>query len=540
MIALILGGVFLLSVCIVVHELGHMWMGRLVGVRAEVFSFGYGRGIWKKKIGETTYQITAIPLGGYVKFYGDDMQDPDQKVPGGFFSAPPLVRIIPVLGGPLFNLILGFLIFLGLSAFSGLPPAKVQLWEELGTQSPAYKAGLQNGDLIVAIDGQPVKSFQDIQKTVMLSGGRDLNVQFLRNGETMQTVLKPDVDSAGRGSVGLRVPGERYIEVNFPFLDAWKWRIARAFGMEEPGDPALRAMQYLEDGDVILAVQGQRVSDALQLQNLLGQYHGQEVDILVKRQTMPWLAPWFTEEVTVKVPTRGEYRVELTNLVDSRYGREVGDFSLYSQVPEHQRALTDMKVAGQPAGSFPYLYDRFPSARRVSVTLGSGPQARQYEATVQSRKIGLIGFRPDRVVEAEYTTASVGAADIFRDAVQSTVDNIMIYPAFIGQLISGRISFIDNTMGPVGMFAAAGVVIKSDLRDYFQLMASISIALMIMNLLPFPVVDGGHIVFFLIEAILGRPLSPRVLEGFFRFGFLTLVLFGLFVTYRDLLFVVKL
>lgn len=540
MIALILGGIFLLGVCIVIHELGHMWMGRLVGVRAEIFSFGYGRGIWKKKIGDTTYQITAIPLGGYVKFYGDDMQDADNKVPGGFFSAPPLLRIIPVLGGPLFNLILGFFIFLGLSAFSGLPPAKVQLWEEMGTQSPAYRAGLANGDSIVSIDGRPIQSFQDIQKTVMLSGGKDLTVIYERAGERKETVVKPDLDSAGRGSVGLRVPGERFIEVDFPFADAWMARIMKLFGQPVNADSSLRALAYLDDGDVILSVQGERVSDPLALQELLGRHHGQEVEIKVRRQSLPWLAPWFTEETTVTVPTKGEYRLELTNIVDTKYGKPIGDFSLVSQSPEHQRALGDLSVGGEPAGSFEYLYGRFSDGSRVPVITGRGDQAKHYEANVQARKTGLIGFRPGSLVMAEYSTASVGASQIVGNAFQSTVDNIMIYPEFVSRLVSGRISFIENTMGPVGMFAVAGVVIKTDLRDYFQLMASISIALMVMNLLPFPVVDGGHIVFFLIEAILKRPLSPAILEGFYRFGFLTLVAFGLFVMYRDLLFVVKL
>ena len=82
---LILGGAFMLGICIFIHELGHYLCGLLVGVKAEIFSIGYGKGIWKKKIGVTTWQITAFPFGGYVKFYGDDFQDPEsQKVSGGF------------------------------------------------------------------------------------------------------------------------------------------------------------------------------------------------------------------------------------------------------------------------------------------------------------------------------------------------------------------------------------------------------------------------------------------------------------------------
>lgn len=70
MLILFIGGVLLLGITIVIHELGHLLLGRLVGIKAEIFSIGYGKGIWKKKIGDTIFQITPFPLGGYVKFYG--------------------------------------------------------------------------------------------------------------------------------------------------------------------------------------------------------------------------------------------------------------------------------------------------------------------------------------------------------------------------------------------------------------------------------------------------------------------------------------
>ncbi|MBW7856925.1 MAG: site-2 protease family protein [Leptonema sp. (in: Bacteria)] len=540
MIALILGGVFLLGVCIVIHEMGHMLMGRLVGVRAEIFSFGYGKGIWKKKVGDTTYQITAIPLGGYVKFYGDDITDPDSKVPGGFFSAPPLIRIIPVLGGPLFNLLLGFVVFLGLSAFSGMPPANVQLWEEMGNDSPAYQAGLRNGDRILSIDGREVKTFQDVQQIAALSGGIDLPVVYSRNGKTNETVVHPDVGAGGRGNIGLRLPGERFIEVNFPFGESFKYRLATIFGVRDASQANLRAIDFLQNGDVILAVQGERISDPGQLQEILGRYHGQEIELRLKRQTIPWLAPWFTKEVTVTVPTKGEYRFELTNVIDQKYAASIGDFTLNSYVGEHQRFISDLKIDGKPAASFENLFSRFENKELASLVVGEGGATKEYTAYVQTKKIGTIGFRPGSVINAEYSTVSVGVGEILSNAVRQTVDNIMIYPEFIGRLASGRISFIENTTGPLAMFAIAGVVIKTDIRDYFQLMAAISIALMVMNLLPFPVVDGGHIVFFLIEAIMGKPLSPNVLEAVYRFGFTVLMGFGIFIMYRDFLFIIGL
>ncbi|NCS92215.1 MAG: site-2 protease family protein, partial [Leptospira sp.] len=110
MLILIIGAVMMLAVSIFIHELGHLLCGMLVGVKARIFSMGYGRGIWKKKIGETTYQITAIPLGGYVMFKGDEYGKKLKGEPGELLSTPPLKRMIPVLGGPFANLVLGFLL----------------------------------------------------------------------------------------------------------------------------------------------------------------------------------------------------------------------------------------------------------------------------------------------------------------------------------------------------------------------------------------------------------------------------------------------
>ena len=183
MVITILAGGFMLGVCIIIHELGHLLMGKAVGVKAEIFSVGYGRGIWKKKIGDTTWQITAIPLGGYVKFYGDDY-DEGRDVPGGFFSVPPLKRIVPVLGGPLFNLILGAIIFLGLGMFTAPPSNQVTILEELGVDSPAHQGGLRTGDTVIAIKGEYLDVFSAIEvidlERHIIDGGRKLQLEVGR------------------------------------------------------------------------------------------------------------------------------------------------------------------------------------------------------------------------------------------------------------------------------------------------------------------------------------------------------------------------
>tara|TARA_Y100001937_G_scaffold122287_2_gene182646 strand:- start:195315 stop:196841 length:1527 start_codon:yes stop_codon:yes gene_type:complete len=501
-------------------------MGKAVGVKAEIFSVGYGRGIWKKKIGDTTWQVTAIPLGGYVKFYGDDY-DEGRDVKGGFFSVSPLKRIIPVLGGPLFNLILGLIIFLGLGMFTAPPSNQVTILEELGQDSPAHQGGLRTGDRVVAIKGEPVENFYDIQNKVILSGGKPLPFEVIRDGEKKTLEITPAVDAAGRASIGIRVPGERLLRVDYPFGAVMSYRFDQIFGAAEPPDH-LRALPYLEEGDVILSVEGVTPTSVLDLQRLLGQHSDGTVEVKVRRETASWLAPYFTEETTVQVPVEGEYRVWFRNIKDLKYNAIVPDQQLVSHLPEHQRLLGDLKFGDGPSLSYRSLAERYPEKRRTEITLGS----QKYEADVRGEKIGLMGFRPAQVIEPQ-TGELPAIGEGFMRGLERTYQSIMIYPEFFSQIFAGRVSFIDNAAGPVRMFAYAGAIARSSLTEYFHLMAAISIALMVINLLPFPVVDGGHIVFFLLEAIAGKPLSRNVMEGFYRFGFIVLVSLGLWIMYKD-------
>ncbi|MEQ8353502.1 MAG: site-2 protease family protein [Leptospiraceae bacterium] len=526
MIITILAGVFMLGVCIIIHELGHLLMGKAVGVKAEIFSVGYGRGIWKKKIGDTTWQITGIPLGGYVKFYGDDYEE-GRDVPGGFFSVPPLKRIIPVLGGPLFNLILGAIIFLGLGMFTAPPSNEVTILEELGADSPAYQGGLRTGDRVVAIDGQPVENFYDIQNGVILSGGRPLPFEVLRDGERVNLTITPAVDSAGRASIGIRVPGDRLLRVDYPFGAVMSYRFDEIFGDTQPPDH-LRALPYLEEGDVILSVEGTTPTSVLDLQRLLGQHSDGTVSVKVRRETASWLAPWFTEEVNVQVPVEGEYRVWLRNIKDLKYNSMVPDQQLVSHAPEHQRLLGDLKFGDGPSLSYRSLAQRYSEKQRTDLRVGS----QNYEADVLGEKIGLMGFRPAQVIDPR-TGELPPIGEGVQRGLERTYQAVMLYPEFFSQIFAGRVSFIDNAAGPVRMFAYAGAIARSSLTEYFHLMAAISIALMVINLLPFPMVDGGHIVFFLLEAIAGRPLSRNVMEGIYRFGFIVLVSLGLWIMYKD-------
>lgn len=535
MLVFILGGALVLGLCIFIHELGHYLAGRLVGVKAEIFSVGYGRAIWKKKIGDTTWQITAIPFGGYVLFYGADFTQRDEVTPGGLFSVGPLRRMIPILGGPVFNLILGFLVFLGLHLSSGPIAPRIDFDNTIQERSPAYQAGLRDGDLVLSINGAPVRSFHDIWQNTALSEGRPLDFLVDRNGQQQTITVRPEVSESGVAEVGVRMPGELSLGVNYPNFAVWKYRFQRLFG--EPTLPReLRALPFLHDGDVILAINGEPVRSVRDLQLSLGKHHGETVTVRVRRESLPWLAPWFTHETETRVPSSPEYIVHLRDIVDQKYGAEIYDQSFYSIAQEHQRGLASVRLDGAPAQSFEELARRYPAPTEVDLQLG----AHAYRARVEVEKTGLLGFSPAPMIKGDYLARHESLANVLVFAARDTWSNVMLYPAFFKSLFAGRVSLVDNAAGPIRIFGAAGMITRTDYQNYLTLFGAISIALFVMNLLPFPMLDGGHLVMYLYEAAAGRPAPVQVQEAIFKFGFTVILGFALWIMYRDLLWAIGL
>ena len=156
----ILAGILLLGVCVFFHELGHFVIGKLMGVKPRVFSIGYGRALFFRRRKSTIYQITAIPLGGYVQFYGDDPSNQSRKMrKGDFFSVGPWRRMALAFGGPMFSILLGFIVVFVLLQTGYRPMDNVV---RVDPKSALHKAGLRNGDRITSIDGNVTPSFDRV------------------------------------------------------------------------------------------------------------------------------------------------------------------------------------------------------------------------------------------------------------------------------------------------------------------------------------------------------------------------------------------
>ncbi|AWK61894.1 RIP metalloprotease RseP [Helicobacter cinaedi] len=168
----------ILSFLVFFHELGHFIVARICGVKVEVFSIGFGKKLLSWRFGQTEYALSMIPLGGYVKLKGQDDSNPKLKnyEADSYLSKSPWQRIAILLAGPFFNLFLAFLLYMavGLLGKASLLPVVGEVKENY----PAVKAGIKAGDVIVAINGKEIKTWEELDSMIIESQGElELKIQ---------------------------------------------------------------------------------------------------------------------------------------------------------------------------------------------------------------------------------------------------------------------------------------------------------------------------------------------------------------------------
>ncbi len=193
--------IVVLGILIFFHELGHFLVAKAFNVKVLKFSLGFGGKLIGRKIGETEYLISAVPLGGYVKMLGEDgegEEDPAVIAPGdrerAFSAQQPLKRIAIVAAGPAFNFFLALILF---CAFYLVMGSQVMLPEvgQVREGSPAYKAGMEAGDRIVSVGGRPVDSWSALKRAVESKAGRPLLFRVQREGRTLEMTVVPEIST---------------------------------------------------------------------------------------------------------------------------------------------------------------------------------------------------------------------------------------------------------------------------------------------------------------------------------------------------------
>ncbi|MCI0411071.1 MAG: site-2 protease family protein, partial [Acidobacteria bacterium] len=183
----------LLGPLVLIHELGHFTVAKLLGIKVEVFSIGFGPRLFGIRRGDTDYRLSLLPLGGYVKMLGENPDENLQGDPREFLSRPKRERLAVLFMGPITNILAALIIMAGVYQ-AGIPePAYLSRPAIVGAvdpDSPAAKAGVSTGDRILRFGNHPIKDWNDLQTKVAFSPGQSVSVVLERGGETLAKDLR--------------------------------------------------------------------------------------------------------------------------------------------------------------------------------------------------------------------------------------------------------------------------------------------------------------------------------------------------------------
>ena len=432
-----------LGVLVTFHEFGHFLAARWVGVKVLKFSLGFGPKIFGRTVGETEYLVSAVPLGGYVKLFGEDAAEPiSLKDQQQSFSHQSLShKMLIVAAGPGFNFLLTYLIFtiwlaagspLFVPTFQDITP-KV---EAIKPGSPADFAGFKVGDRILRANEEDITTYGELSEAVQSSRGKRMTIDVLREDKIKTLFITPESQ-----------PNPQKEEETIYLLGIEAY--APIVGEVVPDTPAMEA--GLESGDRVIEIEGATIHTWSQMTEIVRAQPGQPLNLKVKRKNQ-------VVSVTV-TPAPEEIRTE---------GGQV-------------------QVIG---------------------------------------KIGIILSGRSVMSASSILTAPIeGMVATWKWAELTLVG---VYKLLVGEIST------KNLGGPLMIASVSGEHAEQGISNVIFLIAVLSMNLGILNLLPIPILDGGHLFFFTCEAILGRPLGERSREIAQQVGLVLLFSIMIYATWNDI------
>ena len=402
--------IILLGFLILIHEAGHFVVAKLCKVKVNEFAIGFGPAIWKKQGKETKYALRLVPLGGFVSMEGEDERSEDDR---SFSKASIPKRMLIVVAGATVNIVFAIIVYFALISSSGTYVSNVV--DETIDGYAAQQIGLQNGDEIIEIDGEKIRSQKDINKVISNSNGKEVNIKINRNDEILEYNIKPT-----------EVP-------------------VKTTGI------------YLDDEAKIIAVEKGSSSEKAGIQ---------ANDKLIKVNN-------------IEINQDPNKAVEAIN----------------------EKGLNTMLLTVERDG-----------------------QQIQIELTPDYISTFYLGVNLQLASDTFWNRCLNGGMQT-ADFLTSIVDNLK-------QLFTGQVG-VNQMMGPVGI---SEVIAKTDgIREFFQMMALISLSLGVTNLLPIPALDGGKLLILIVEAIRRKPLKQETEINIQLLGFSILIALSLYVSYNDIL-----
>ncbi len=420
----IIWAVIALGVLIFFHELGHFIMAKLSGVGVLKFSLGFGKKLVGRKVGETEYIISVLPLGGYVKMVGEDdgteLSDEDRK--RSFSAQSVWKRFGIIFAGPLFNVILAVLLIY-IVLVTGVPTAVMKI-SGVVPGSPAESAGFKTGDIIERMDDVAAPSWEYMAEYVKQNPDKTIDFSVLRGDKTVG--IKADM-KGGPGRDGFGLKEQVLIETILT---------------SSPADTA-----GIKPGDRVVSVDDVPIDSWMEMHDIIKANPGKEINFSVERE-----------------------------------GR-----------------VLDLKVTPEPDPKDPK------GGGQIKVIRGS-----------------------ETVVER------LGLAEAVPRSAAITLNMATAITGFIGKLIAGKEDY-SEVGGPILIAQMSVRQAKKGFADFVYFVAILSVNLGIINLVPIPVLDGGHLFFLGLEAVMGKPLSLRKREIAQQIGLFLLIALMVFIFYQDIM-----
>ena len=519
-----------IGLCIFSHELGHFLAGKWRGLHIDAFSLGF-KPFWRKKINGVEYRLGYLPFGGYVELPQIDATDETPKSADGkeLPRAKALDRLITAAAGPVFNIIFGilagFLIY-----FFGMPQDTAKMREMtvnyIDVKGPEYAAGLRRGDKIVKLNGRSFHlSWAHFVKEILFTV-EPVRLEVVRDGKHLEIVYVPKVNPAAPGALKAEGLAWPFFSVQIPVEV-----------IPERGSVAEKA--GIRRGDIITAVNGVTLQQPAEFQHLLDvagdaeltltlSRQGNEYTVKVRSEVIPGLPEEFTRYMIGATLAQTSAGVKVESAVAGTPAAEAGllpgDILISAAAPDEEAAPIREtlrfieKIRSFKEKPFVITFER--GGKRMSVPIVS--------RKVVPRTIGVS------VAVYDYPSPW----EIFVSTLDMSWKSLRGICVGIGQKLG--LTRKQSSLKPSHMSGPLGIgttlfnsVYRSSLMTGIYFMVVVSFALAIFNLLPFPVLDGGHIVFGLIEIIFRRPLPTVVIKALSMVFVTLLIALMVFVTFAD-------